>query len=76
MIYYLIDIGKGTLPWAIFRFRVFSNYFSQKLDNIKITICINIITYEKGFWKNLTFAKVWPKAEVEDPDFGISINTK
>ena len=22
-------LGEGTLPWAIFRFRIFSNYFSH-----------------------------------------------
>ena len=31
-------IKKGTLPWAIFRFRIFSNYFSQKFEKIKITV--------------------------------------
>ena len=29
---------KGTLPWAIFRFRIFSNYFLQKFEKIKITV--------------------------------------
>ena len=28
-------IGEGTLPWAIFRFRIFSNYFSQKFEKNK-----------------------------------------
>ena len=28
---YSKGIGEGTLPWAIFRFRIFSNHFSQKL---------------------------------------------
>ena len=28
-------IGEGTLPWAIFRFRIFSKYFSQKFEKIK-----------------------------------------
>ena len=38
-------IGEGNLPWAIFRFRIFSNYLSRKSEKIKIT-----------FWKsdNLT----------------------
>ena len=31
-------IRGGTLPGAIFRFRIFSNYFSQKLKKIKITV--------------------------------------
>ena len=31
-------IGEGTLPWAIFRFRIFSNYFSEKFEKIKITV--------------------------------------
>ena len=31
------DLGEGTLPWAIFRFRIFSNY-SQKFEKIKITV--------------------------------------
>ena len=29
-------IREGTLPWAIFRFRIFSNYFLQKFEKIKI----------------------------------------
>ena len=28
-------IGESTLPWAIFRFRIFSNYFSQKFEKKK-----------------------------------------
>ena len=31
-------VGEGTLPWAIFRFRIFSNYFSQKFEITKITV--------------------------------------
>ena len=31
-------IEGGTLPWAIFRFWLFSNYFSQKFKKIKITV--------------------------------------
>ena len=31
-------LGEGTLPRAIFRFRIFSNYFSQKFQKIKITV--------------------------------------
>ena len=31
-------VGEGTQPWAIFRFRIFSNYFSQKFEKIKITV--------------------------------------
>ena len=31
-------IGEGTLPWAIFHLRIFSNYFSQKFKEINITI--------------------------------------
>ena len=30
--------GEGTLPWAIYRFRIFSNYSSQKFLKIKITV--------------------------------------
>ena len=30
-------VGEGTLPWAIFHFRIFSNY-SQKFEEIKITV--------------------------------------
>ena len=33
-----LRIGEGTLPWAIFRFRIFSNCFSQKFKKIKITV--------------------------------------
>ena len=33
----LWKIGEGTLPWAILRFRIFSN-FSQKFEKIKITV--------------------------------------
>ena len=32
------SIRKGTLPWAIFRFRIFLNCFSQKFEKIKITV--------------------------------------
>ena len=31
-------IENGTLPWAIFHFRIFSNYFLQKFEKIKITV--------------------------------------
>ena len=31
-------LGEGTLPGAIFRFRIFSNYFSQKFEKIKIAV--------------------------------------
>ena len=31
-------VGEGTLPWLIFRFRIFSNYFAQKFEKIKITV--------------------------------------
>ena len=34
----VVGIGEGTLPWAIFRFRIFSNYFLQKFEKIKITV--------------------------------------
>ena len=34
----LQNIAEGTLPWVIFRFRIFSNYFSQKFEKIKITV--------------------------------------
>ena len=30
-------VGEGTLPWAIFRLRIFLNY-SQKFDKIKIKV--------------------------------------
>ena len=33
-----IQIGEGSLPWAIFCFRIFSNYVSQKFGKIKITV--------------------------------------
>ena len=33
-----VPVGEGTLPWAIFRFRIFSNYFLQKFEKIKITV--------------------------------------
>ena len=36
--WYYWNIGEGTLPWTIFRFRIFSNYFSQKFEKIKITV--------------------------------------
>ena len=36
--YLQTKIGEGTLPWAIFGFRIFSNYFSQKFAKIKITV--------------------------------------
>ena len=32
-------VGEGSLPWAIFGFRIFSNYFSQKFEKIKIKVC-------------------------------------
>ena len=34
----LLQLGEGTLPWALFRFRIFSNYFSQKFEKIKVTV--------------------------------------
>ena len=34
-------LGEGILPWVIFRFRIFLNYFLQKFEKIKIT-----------FWKS------------------------
>ena len=34
---FYVPVGEGTLPWAIFRFRIFSNYFSQKFEK-KITV--------------------------------------
>ena len=64
------ELGEGTLPWTIFHFRIFSNYFWQKFEKAKKTvwksvnltmygnffsIYINIITYKKHFQKNLTF---------------------
>ena len=33
-----LSFTQGTLPWAIFRFRIFSNHFLQKFENIKITV--------------------------------------
>ena len=33
-----LQVGECTLPWAIFRFRIFSNCFSQKFEKIKITV--------------------------------------
>ena len=38
-------LGEGTLPWAIFRFRIFSNYFSQNFE--KIWKSDNLTMYEK-----------------------------
>ena len=32
------QLGEGTLPWAIYRFWIFSNYFSQKFEKTKITV--------------------------------------
>ena len=32
------SIEKGTLPWIIFRIRIFLNYLSQKFEKLKITI--------------------------------------
>ena len=39
---------RGTLPWAIFRSRIFSNYFAQKFEKIKITVwkSDNLTMYE------------------------------
>ena len=34
----MLKIGEGTLPWAIFRFRIFWNYFLQKFEKMKITV--------------------------------------
>ena len=31
-------IGQRTLPWAIFRFQIFLNYFLQKFEKIKIMV--------------------------------------
>ena len=31
-------LGEGTLPWAIFRFRIFLNHLLQKFEKIKITV--------------------------------------
>ena len=28
----ILEIEEGILLWAIFRFRIFSNYFSQKFE--------------------------------------------
>ena len=36
--HYKLFIGEGTLPWAIFRFRIFSNYFAQKFEKIKTMV--------------------------------------
>ena len=36
-LFILFSIGESTLPWDIFRFRIFSNYFSQVFQEIKIT---------------------------------------
>ena len=33
----ILYVGEGTLPWAIFRFRIFLNY-SQKFEKLKITV--------------------------------------
>ena len=32
---YDLLVGESTVPWAIFRFRIFSNYFSQKFKKNK-----------------------------------------
>ena len=34
----IYEVEEGTLPWTIFRFRIFSNYFSQKFEKIPITV--------------------------------------
>ena len=41
-------IGEGTLPWAIFHFRIFLNYSWQKFEKIKITVrkSDNLSVYE------------------------------
>ena len=31
----ICELGEGTLPWAIFRWRIFLNYFSQKFEKNK-----------------------------------------
>ena len=36
--YLFKGLGEDTLPWVIFRFRIFSNYFSQKFEKMKITV--------------------------------------
>ena len=43
-----LHVGEGTLPWAIFRFWIFSNYFSQKFEKKKITVwkTDNLTMYE------------------------------
>ena len=35
-VYYVVR--EGTLPWAIFLLRIFSNYFLQKFEKIRITV--------------------------------------
>ena len=47
-------VVESTLPWTIFRFRIFSNYFSQKFEKIKITVwkSDNLTIYE-NFWLDL-----------------------
>ena len=65
-------VGEGTLPWAIFRFWIFSNYFLQKFWKIKTTL----------LHMNSASKKIWHLAQgrVLEPCLGpyicISINTK
>ena len=69
--YFQSELEKGTVPWAIFRFRIFLNHLSHKFEKIKknclkecstylsmkivVDIFINISTYEKHFQKVLKF---------------------
>ena len=32
------NVGEGILLWAMFRFPIFSNYFLQKFEKMKITV--------------------------------------
>ena len=75
------QVGEGTLPWAIFRFQIFSIYFSQKFKT-KITVwkgenltmyenfCLELVWYYY-LWKALPKKfDIWPKAESSTPALG------
>ena len=70
-------VGEGTLPWAIFRFRIFSNYLLQNYYVWKFLFSFVLILVIKSASK-----KIWHLAQgrVLDPCLGpyicISTNTK
>ena len=72
----VIYVREDTLPWAAFRFWIFSNYFSQKLEKIKITVwkCDNYVwKFLYRFVLILLHKKTLPKKFI---NICISINTK